>query len=111
MNLIHHHRCSFSHIENYSFDYVIGNPPYNVNGVKKVPTNKQKNKKNDGNTVWFEFIKKSIQLLKENGKLIMIVPCIWLKPDKLKAYDYMCNFKIEKLHSLSNTDTKKLFLD
>lgn len=98
-----------SHIENYSFDYVIGNPPYNVNGVKKVPTNKQKNKKNDGNTVWFEFIKKSIKLLKENGKLIMIVPCIWLKPDKLKAYDYMCNFKIEKLHSLSNTDTKKIF--
>tara|TARA_B110000483_G_scaffold3711_1_gene4383 strand:- start:12282 stop:13670 length:1389 start_codon:yes stop_codon:yes gene_type:complete len=98
-----------SHIDNYAFDYVIGNPPYNINGVKKVPTNKQKNKKNDGNTVWFEFIKKSIQLLKENGNLIMVVPCIWLKPDKLKAYDYMCNFKIEKLHSHSNTDTKKIF--
>ena len=29
------------------FDYVIGNPPYNRNGIKKVPTNNVKNKKQD----------------------------------------------------------------
>jgi len=27
------------------FDYIIGNPPYNCNGIKKVPTNNLKDKK------------------------------------------------------------------
>ena len=50
------------------FDYIIGNPPYNSNGIKKVPTNTKKNKKyDDGKTIWISFIKKSISLLKENG--------------------------------------------
>ena len=43
-----------------TFDYVIGNPPYNKNGIKKVPTNRTKNKKCDGTTLWFEFVKKSV---------------------------------------------------
>jgi type I restriction-modification system DNA methylase subunit len=37
------------------FDYIIGNPPYNCNGIKKVPTNSVKNKKQDGKTIWFHF--------------------------------------------------------
>ena len=56
-----------------TFDYVIGNPPYNKT-VSKVPTNRTKNKKCDGITLWFEFVKKSVSLLKEDGKLLMIVP-------------------------------------
>ncbi len=98
-----------NHISNIEFDYVIGNPPYNSNGVKKVPTNKNKNKKNDGKTIWFEFIKISLMLLKPNGKLIMIVPSIWMKPDKLNIYYFMLRHKIHKIHSLSNTETNKIF--
>ena len=48
------------------FDFIIGNPPYNNNGLKKVPTNNNQNKKEDGNTVWIPFIKKGIDLLREN---------------------------------------------
>ena len=56
----------------HTFDYVIGNPPYNANGIKKVPTNASCEKKQDGKTIWIPFIKKAISLLKENGNLLMI---------------------------------------
>ena len=92
------------------FDYIIGNPPYNSNGIKKVPTNTKKNKKHeDGKTIWISFIKKSISLLKENGQLCVIVPSIWLKPDKARTYHYLTSYKIEKIHCLSNTETNKIF--
>jgi hypothetical protein len=92
------------------FDFIIGNPPYNSNGIKKVPTNTKKNKKHDdGKTIWISFIKKSISLLKENGQLCVIVPSIWLKPDKAHTYHYLTAYKIEKLHCLSNTETNKIF--
>ena len=96
-------------IKHIKFSYIIGNPPYNINGVKKVPTNREKNKKKDGQTLWFEFIKTSLKLLEKNGKLIMIVPSIWMKPDKSKAYDFMCQYQIDKIHCLSNTETNKIF--
>lgn len=92
------------------FDFIIGNPPYNSNGIKKVPTNTKKNKKHDdGKTIWISFIKKSISLLKENGQLCVIVPSIWLKPDKARTYHYLTSYKIEKLHCLTNTETNKIF--
>lgn len=92
-----------------TFDFVIGNPPYNNNGLKKVPTNKTINKKEDGNTIWCDFIKKSVGLLKEKGEMIVIIPSIWLKPDKIKMYDFMLNYKIEKLNCMNNTETNKIF--
>lgn len=92
------------------FDYIIGNPPYNSNGIKKVPTNTKKNKKyDDGKTIWISFIKKSISLLKENGQICVIVPSIWLKPDKARTYHYLTSYKIEKIHCLTNTETNKIF--
>ena len=93
----------------YSFDYIIGNPPYNNNGLKKVPSNKEGNKKNDGDTVWVLFIQKSISYLKYNGKLNVIIPSIWLKKDKAKMNDFMFQYKIEKLHCMNNTETNKIF--
>ena len=54
--------------DNYSvkeFDYIIGNPPFNCNGMKKVPTNNNVKKKNDGKTIWIDFLKKSISILKK----------------------------------------------
>ena len=92
-----------------NFDFVIGNPPYNFQGTKKVPTNINKKKKEDGQTIWIDFIKKSISLLKHKGKLLMIVPSIWLKPDKARTYEYLTSFKINKLRCLSNTETNKIF--
>jgi len=94
---------------NLTFDYVIGNPPYNSHGMKKVPTDTKKDKKNDGKTVWTSFIKQSISLLKPLGKLCFIVPSIWMKPDKARMYYYLLSYKIEKLHCLSNTETNRKF--
>ena len=90
-------------------DYVIGNPPYNSNGVKKVPTNKLKKKKQDGQTIWFDFIKRAISLLKQNGHLLYIVPSLWMKPDKAGAYNYITQFKLHKICCLTNTETNKYF--
>ena len=95
----------------FNFDYVIGNPPYNINGIKKVPTNKKLNKKTeDGETIWISFIKKSITLLKSGtGQLCVIVPSIWMKPDKMLTYNYLTSYKIEKIHCFTNTETNKIF--
>lgn len=97
------------HTGTTSFDYVIGNPPYNSNGTKKVPTNGSKSKKQDGTTAWIPFIKKSISLLKPSGNLLVIVPSIWMKPDKAQTYNYLTYYKIRKLRCLTNTETNRVF--
>lgn len=92
------------------FDFVIGNPPYNNNGLKKVPSNNISSKKEDGTTVWIPFIKKSVDLLKTNsGQMVVIIPSIWLKPDKAKMYDFMMSYKLEYLSCMTNTETNQIF--
>lgn len=91
------------------FDYIIGNPPYNSDGIKKVPTNKIINKKEEGNTIWIYFIHRSLSLLQPKGKLLYIVPSIWMKPDKAKTYDLLTRYKLEKIVSLNNTETNSIF--
>jgi len=92
------------------FDFVIGNPPYNNNGLKKVPTNSTINKKEDGETVWIPFIKKSVDLLRdEMGQMVVVIPSIWLKTDKARMFEFMINYKIENLNCMTNTETNKVF--
>lgn len=91
------------------FDIIIGNPPFNFMGQIKVPTSNS-NKKNDGTTIWPEFIIKSISLLKPNtGMLCVFIPSIWLKPDKKMMYDYLMQYKIEWLNCFTNTSTNQIF--
>lgn len=91
------------------FDIIVGNPPFNSGGKKKVPTDKKSQKKNDGKTIWTSFVKQSISLLKQSGLLVMITPSIWMRPDKAKMYDFLTRFNIKKIHCLSNTETNKVF--
>ena len=58
------------------FDFIIGNPPYNCDGVKKVPTKTDTDKKKDGKTIWPEFVKKNISLLKDDGIMNILIPSI-----------------------------------
>jgi tRNA1(Val) A37 N6-methylase TrmN6 len=92
------------------FDYIIGNPPYNSGGIKKVPSNVLKNKTEDGKTIWKSFLTKSLSLLKKDtGKLLYIIPSIWMKPDKYMIHSLLTSYQLEKLHCLSNTETNKYF--
>ena len=94
------------------FDIIIGNPPYNINGALKTPTNKSLKKNKDGKQIYVKFVNKSLLLLKEQGHLALIIPALWLKPDKAGLYYALLynNFSIEKLHCLSSNETQKAFL-
>ena len=94
------------------FDFIIGNPPYNINGALKTPTNKSLKKNNDGKQIYVDFVKKSLSLLNPDGHLALIIPSLWLKPDKAGLYYELLhsNFVIEKLHCLSTSETQKAFL-
>jgi len=95
---------------NYSnFDFIVGNPPYNINGKLKTPTNSNIKKTDDGKQVYVEFIKKSLSLLKPDGFLSCIIPSLWLKPDKAGLYNILTNKKIIKLVCLSTSQTQKAF--
>ena len=97
-------------IEKHTFDYIIGNPPYNSKGIKKVPTNTTSSKKNEGQTVWTKFIIKSLSLLTSSvGKMCLIIPSLWLKKDKEGMHQLLTYYKLDKLHCLNNTQTNKLF--
>ena len=94
---------------NETCDVVIGNPPFMINGFVKTPTNNVLNKRKDGQNAWFEFIKHSISLLRNNGFLSFIVPSIWMRPDRNKVYNYMFQYDIQKIRCLTNTETNNIF--
>jgi tRNA1(Val) A37 N6-methylase TrmN6 len=99
-------------ISNNGFDIIIGNPPYNINGALKTPTNKTLKKEHGGKQIYVDFVKKSLTLLHEGGHLALIIPSLWLKPDKAQLYYALLhnNFVIKKLHCLSTNETQKAFL-
>lgn len=90
------------------YDVVISNPPFNSNGMIKVPLNK-KNECREGITVWREFIKRSLHILKDNGYLCVIIPSIWMKPDREGMYKLLTQYKIIKIKSFSNTEFNRMF--
>ena len=77
--------------------------------LKRFPQIKLKKKKQDGQTIWLDFMKRAISLLKQNGHLLYIIPSLWMKPDKARAYDYITQFKLHKICCLTNTETNKYF--
>ena len=95
------------------FDAIIGNPPYNSMGSIKVPTNKTDKKTGDGKTVWRDFVKMAISLLCDKhdnpGYLSFIIPSIWMKPDKERMYHFLTQYKIDKIHCFTNTETNRMF--
>ena len=111
-NIINKDFLALNKYEYESFDFIIGNPPYNINGALKTPTNNSLKKTDDGKQIYVEFINKSLSLLYNEGHLAIIIPTLWMKPDKAGLYNTLTNsnFSIKYLHCLSTTQTQKEFL-
>lgn len=92
------------------YDNIIGNPPYNSNGLKKVPTNNTRKKKDDGKTIWISFVRHSLDILKKDGHLLLVIPSLWMRPDKAKTYNLITSYKLNKIKCLTNTQTNQVFL-
>lgn len=92
----------------YLYDLVIGNPPFNFNGLKVVPTNSNKQRCRSI-TIWPSFVKKSLSILKNDGLLLLITPSIWMKPDAAGIYDLLTTSGCLKIRCLCASQTTKLF--
>lgn len=90
------------------YDMIYGNPPFNLEGNIKVPTNNHISKKKDGMTIWPKFIEKAIDNLKGTGYLTFITPSMWMKRDH-PIFEFMIQYNIKKIHTLTNTETNKEF--
>jgi tRNA1(Val) A37 N6-methylase TrmN6 len=90
------------------YDMIIGNPPFNSEGLVKVPTNTKSSKKKDGVSIWKDFIQKAVQNLRDGGQLIFITPSIWMKSDH-SMHQYMMRYDVQKIHTMTNTETNKAF--
>lgn len=62
---------------NKKFDIVISNPPYVMQGEKKTPSKKNISKKNDGKTVWPNFVEKAFSL--SELFCCLIIPPLWMR--------------------------------
>ena len=78
-----------------TYDMIIGNPPFNSEGLVKVPTNTKSRKKKDGVSIWKDFIQKAVQNLRDGGQLIFITPSIWMKSDH-SLHQYMMRYDVQK---------------
>ena len=108
-NIINKDFLTLNNTSNTRFDFIIGNPPYNINGKLKTPTNTKLEKSDIGKQIYVDFIYKSFELLKPNGFINIIIPSLWLKPDKANLYNFLTTKKIHKLVCLSTTQTQKAF--
>jgi hypothetical protein len=88
-----------------TYDLIIGNPPFYNNGFKGPPCSKTRK----GTTIWPQIVKKCFEHLETNGILAMILPCIWLKPDKEKIYDLFTKHQILYLRVYSCVEGNKIF--
>lgn len=91
------------------FDIVLGNPPFQINGCIKTPAHKKINKKNDGKSIYVEFTKKAFDVVYESGLVCLIIPALWLKPDKAGLYYFLTNKNILKLNCISTLESSKIF--
>lgn len=63
------------------FDVILGNPPFNSNKKQKI--------KSSANTIWSDFVEKSLGLLEKNGFLLYVHPSGWRKPVKKNEFNYL----------------------
>ena len=92
-----------------AYDVIMGNPPYIVSGIKKVPTLGGVDKKNDGVTMWTKFVEKALALLNEGGYLAFVVPCLWMRHDKAGIHSLLLQNRVVRVRCFSASQANKLF--
>jgi len=89
------------------YDLILGNPPFRIEttGPSTSPIPKKPKQK----TIWPDIVTRCFKHLKEDGILAMVLPCIWLKPDKAGIYDLFTQHRILVLKCFSCVESNKLF--
>jgi hypothetical protein len=82
------------------FDIICGNPPYN--------SPDEENKVGFSETLWEDFVKKSLSLLKEGGFLCLIHPGSWRKPEH-ELWPIITKNQIFHLEIHGSDDGRKTF--
>ena len=80
------------------FDVVMGNPPY------QPPSNNKKG----GKSIWDEFVKYALNILKKKGLLLYVHPALWRKPEN-NMKDIMFNKQIHYLSIHNKIEGNKVF--
>ena len=117
---------NFFNLNNYElkdggYDLVVGNLPFHVNGMKQVPSasydlDKHKagsfdGEYKEGKTIWTDMVHRLVNgCIRENGYGMIIIPLIWLKPDRTKVYHLLTHrCTILYLKTYTSTEANKLF--
>lgn len=89
------------------YDLILGNPPFRVE--TNCPSTSPIPKKPTQKTIWPDIIKRCWDHLVDGGRMAMILPCIWLKPDKAGIYSLFTSHCIEYLKTFDSVESNKLF--
>ena len=89
------------------YDLIVGNPPFRVEttGPSSSPIKTKPKQK----TIWADIVHRCFKHLKPDGILAMILPCIWMKPDKAGIYDLFTQHRILRVKCFSCVESNKLF--
>jgi hypothetical protein len=89
------------------YDLIVGNPPFRVEttGPSASPIANKPSQK----TIWMDMVKRCWEHLVDGGRLAMVLPCIWLKPDKAGIYGLFTSNCIEYLRTFDSVESNKLF--
>lgn len=92
-----------------AYDVIVGNPPYVLEGAKKVPTMAGIDKKKDGKTSWTLFVKHALNILKTGGYLGMVVPCLWMRLDRAGLHELMLANRLVQAKCYDASECSRLF--
>lgn len=98
-------RGDFMEQELITYDLMLGNLPFNSDGLLHVPCNHTKK----GVIIWKKMLRRCVEHIKEGGYGAFIIPCMWLKPDKENIYDLLCQYQIQYLRIYNSSESNKVF--
>ena len=89
------------------YDLILGNPPFRIEttGPHSSPTPTKCNQV----TIWPKIVKRCFEHLAEGGFLAMVLPCMWLKPDKEGIHDLFMRHRLISVRCYNCVESNRLF--